>query len=299
MSRSYFSMAAGFGLASTLGLLTTMACSDDSGTTNSTGGATSGGSTSTGGGAGTFSTGGTSGGASSGGATSGGTGGGAMTAYPCAGKVPPSADITDFTMVPEWGNTAEFGGGHYVYPAGTAVGALTEASTAGDLNVTGMVSTYSGFGLYFAFCSDASAFTGVQFDISGNVGATGMIQFLIQTNEDYQIRPTEMKGACMFTPATEFSACVSPAKTIAVTEAVQTITVPFADLMGGKPTATVSPSQLIGLQWAFAWMEAGTPYAADVTVDNVKFVGGTGTGGSGGAGGSGGTGGSGGEGGAP
>jgi hypothetical protein len=296
MSRRYSSLAASFGCCALAGVLSTVACSDDNGGSPnpSAGGSSNAGGTSNAGtsNAGTSNAGTSNAGTSNGGTSNGGTGG--MTPYACANKVPPSAEITDFSMVPEWGDTAEFGGGHYVYPSSGGM-AITADTAAGDLTVSGTIGTYSGFGLYFAHCSDASAFTGVQFDISGDVGASGMLNFLVQTNETYQIRTGEMKGACAWTEATEYSACVPPGKMIAVTDTTQTLTIPWTDLMGGVPVSTVSSNQLIGLQFQFAWTDGGTPYDVNVTIDNVRFTGGNGSGGSGGTGGTG----QGGEGGAP
>jgi hypothetical protein len=68
-----------------------------------------------------------------------------------------------------------------------------------------------------------------------------------------------------------------------------------AGTVPGVPNATIDGKDVIGFEWAFKWMEGGTAYDVDVTVDDLKFTGtisgGGGTGGSGGGGGAGGGGG--------
>ena len=70
------------------------------------------------------------------------------------------------------------------------------------------------------------------------------------------------------------------------------VEVKFSQLVDGVPVAAVDGKDIVGLEWAFAWMEAGTAYDVDVTIDDIKFTGGTtggtGSGGSAGSGGSGG-----------
>lgn len=206
---------------------------------------------------------------SSGSGTSSSSGGNAFT---CAGVMPPAAGtITDFTTVDAMGNwgMGAFAGGIFNYPA-----AITADDKAMALHASGMVADYSGFGMYFNTCTDASAFKGVQFDIKGNAGKSGMVTLSIQTNETSPIDPVNMKGACMFSsPATEYTDCVPPSAQVAVTAGGATVKVMFAATAGGKPVAVASPNQLLGLQWSFAWAGPGdTPYAADVTVDNVQFI---------------------------
>ncbi|HEX3773585.1 MAG TPA: hypothetical protein VHV51_03920, partial [Polyangiaceae bacterium] len=169
-----------------------------------------------------------------------------------------------------------------------------------DIHMTGTVDNYGfGFGLYFSSCSDLSAYTGVSFKIKGNAGTTMKIDFQVQTNEDYpwQALPSSMKGGCTATPANvanPFADCIAPTDPVTVATAESTVTVMFTDIMGGKPTATVDPKQVVGIQWGFEWSATAMPYLADVTVSDITLIGGTGvscTSGTGGTGGSGGSGG--------
>jgi hypothetical protein len=49
------------------------------------------------------------------------------------------------------------------------------------------------------------------------------------------------------------------------------VLVPFQQLMGGKPVATLGADQLLGIQFAFA--DPMLPYDVDVKLDDVRFYG--------------------------
>ena len=187
-----------------------------------------------------------------------------------------------------WGS-AVFQGGVTTFGA-----KLTRDPASDAIHVSGTVDDYGyGFGLFFLNCSDLSAYTGVSFKLSGTAGTANMMIFQVQTNPDYpwQAMPSDRKGGCTAAVATDpFGTCVAPSVTLSIADQ----SVPFTDLMGGKPLATASPDQALGLQWALPY-DGKTSYAFDVTVSEVKLIGGTGiscnpastgSGGSGGAGGS-------------
>lgn len=264
------------------------------GGTSSTAGTGTGGSTTAGTGTGGSATAGTGTGGTGGGAGGSGTG-----PFACSGTKPTAALITSFAdTMPKAGTpagdftfTAGLAGGTYRYPT-----TLTLDATGMALNVKGAVGIYSGIGLYFNDCIDAgtAGTTGVSFKIKAtSLGTNTAIEFRVQTNSTQPVDLTNKKGAC---PGTGYPDCIDNGKTmIPVTAAESEVTVLWADLMGGMKGTAPAPfdaKEISGLQWVLPWAE-GADYMADVTVDEVKFVGGTFTGG-GGTGGTGGTGGGGG-----
>ncbi len=108
--------------------------------------------------------------------TAGGGGAAGGTGYPCAGTIPTSAVITDFSnLVASTTSTGQYTfiggvlGGTFTYQAN----ALTLDPTGMMLNIKGNVKDYDGFGIYFNTCYDASTYTGVSFNIKGQRWADG------------------------------------------------------------------------------------------------------------------------------
>jgi hypothetical protein len=254
------------------------------GTTGGTGGTTGGTAGAggmTGGTAGAV-TGGTAGSdAGAGGAS--GSGGAGTGPFTCKGTVATCNAITDFVVAPaEWG-IGDFHGGVSVFGEGVMRDPATDA-----LHITGMVGGYGrGFNLWFAFCSDLSAFTGVSFVARGTAGmptATDLpniIQFQLQSNSDYPWEPFAMatppgiKGGCtapaMMDP---WGYCQAPTYNATLGDAAQAVT--WAMMAGGAPVpwdAVNSPKEIVGIQFQFPWKEMGVAYPVDVTIDDIKFTG--------------------------
>ncbi|HEX9294306.1 MAG TPA: hypothetical protein VF881_00670 [Polyangiaceae bacterium] len=221
---------------------------------------------------------GASGTSGTGGAGEGGSGGsgGSLMPYPCAGVRPPSAAITDFSGTDPrgtWGDPSSgFSGGMYVY--GDADGDLAADLTgvadlaAKNFHVTGQVGTYSGFGIYFSQCANASQYKGISFKLTGTT--TGSIVFYLLINETSPIDPINMIGACSFTSEqTKYVECVNPSKVVTPTG---NVTFLFSDLTGGKPRA-LDPEQIHGMSWALVWAPGVVPYSVDLRLDDVAFVG--------------------------
>jgi hypothetical protein len=235
-------------------------------------------------------------GSATGGTPTGGSGGGSSTA--CAGMKPASNLVTEFMDLMPNATSA----GQFTFQAGVPGGTfayqpmeLTVTNPEGTLKVTGTVKNYDGFGVYFTTCTDASAYTGVSFNIKGNAGPTGKLSFRFQSNANTAVDTVNKKGTCMVPAGTAdpYPLCHDATFDITVTEGGGEVAVKFSDVMGGVPVATVDGKDIVGLQWAFPWAGAtDTMYPVDVTVDNIKFTGGpaggSGNGGSGGAGGAGG-----------
>lgn len=250
----------GIGLALlAVGAIAACSSDDNGGTNNNTAGTGAGGSGTAGtgmAGAGTAGTGtaGT-GTAGTGTAGNGGSGGGG-NAQACAGDLPKSSLITDFSdlMAGSSGQLTFMNG----VPGGTFTysgNAITAAAVDMALNIKGTVSGYHGFGVYLNSCVDASAYTGVSFKIKGNVGPGAKLNFRVQLNSDTPIDVTNHKGTCMpADPADAYPDCHSPAVDITdISETEKTVMINFSELSGGKPTATVDPKEIVGFEWAFTW----------------------------------------------
>ncbi len=125
------------------------------------------------------------------GANTGGGGAGGGTGYACNGVKPTAPLITEFTNLTASGTDFTFTdgipGGTYSYQTGHLT---LSATTDMALNVKGTVSDNDGFGIYFSSCTDASAYTGVSFNIKGNVGSSGKVTFRVQTTPPP--RPTRL-----------------------------------------------------------------------------------------------------------
>lgn len=254
------------------------------GGTASTGGVTSGGGLSSTGGSST---------------SAGGTvGAGLPTATACPKPTTPL--ITDFTYTPmdaaapptevTFGDLkTTFSGGTYVYPDGTAVPqpafSLISDMTGSNWHISGMVATYSGFGLYWNACAllDASAFKGISMTISGTIPAPNTLTIVVGTEADtistswyakYDMPPiTPTFGNCIPPGSNQFDgSCTSPSRAIPVTATPTTVILLWADLTGGKPQPSVTPSQLTAISFYFSYSGTTAAYPVDITIDDLSFV---------------------------
>jgi hypothetical protein len=148
-------------------------------------------------------------------------------------------------------------------PDGTTQGLQVSASpgTTTDPN-----NAFVGFGWGFGFpaCLDASAFTGVQFTITGDLGTCGLQLTLTPSeNNAVQFGPV---GVCTA------AACGGP---FSGPVGVGTTVVNFADLTGGSPLATLDATALNAIGWNLTVPTDGVtaPCVASFTVTNVSFVG--------------------------
>jgi hypothetical protein len=261
-----------------------------------TGGATSGGS------AGSTSSGGTSG--------SGGSGGAPMACVPQPAPLggvfldEGTADANPdraggFFSFGDFTNT--FSGGNFIYPEMGTYPLTSTWTSGGNWNISGTVGDYSGFGFYFRCRSDLSAFDGIAFTISGSVGTPPLTMRVGQTTNTYEAPGTaEPKGGTCVPAdlANTGASCTEPKIVIEVTADPVEHEITWDQFTGGLPIDTVNPANFMDFGFYFAWggePPVTTAYEVDVTLDNVRFMGGPPPmGGSGGTGGtSGGTGGTG------
>jgi hypothetical protein len=228
-----------------------------------------------------------------------GTGGAVVDAGPlfpsCAPLHADTASILSFDAVPAGSTQAMFGafgstfsGGTYEYPAPSgpvdagSIG-LTSDFSGGNWHITGVVGTYSGFGLYLACKSNVSAFTGLAFDVAGtftasdgsaDAGAPEPRLFMgIATPVD------EPDSAHASNPPTWGSCtanCVSPNRVVLFGSANATVTTPWTSFTGGLPVDSLNPAEILSVFFSFPWNGAApSPYVVDVTIDNIRFTTGT------------------------
>lgn len=173
--------------------------------------------------------------------------------------------------------------GTYSYAA-PGQGAPVLALTADDagLQITGGLQgsvaasqNYVGAGLYFssASCLDASSYTGVSFDFSGNLGGC-LLEFAVDFSADANYADNGARGTC----TAGNSGCYGPfadvtAQALATTSATPTIAVPFASLDEGMPIATCDPASIVTLSWQLGGPLGGDGggCSASFAVEHVGF----------------------------
>ncbi len=123
---------------------------------------------------------------------------------PFACTMPAAATCDSFdnwgTSTSAWFGSGTFTGGFSIYGSGL----VRDTAVTDKIHITGMVSTYSGFNIWFSSCSTLAAYTGVTFTLTGTSPSTltpGTMTFNPQTNSDYPyegmgIDATSKKGTC-------------------------------------------------------------------------------------------------------
>jgi hypothetical protein len=232
------------------------------------------------------------GGASNGGSAQAGTAGvgGAVlptVTFTCDGKKPDQPLITSFNafMADAWRSPGNLDGGVYVYPE-------TLTPSAGDfLRLEADVTTYTGVGVWFSGCIDASRYSGVRFTISGDAGPSGSVRFFPVINRNRDVAEEFSVGSCVPDNASDpWPSCHPPEVNLPVTSQPTVHSVPWSAFTGGVPTATTDGSDLLTFEWAFRWQPADGPFTGKVTIDDVAFYTDDNQGGAGGAGAGGGAG---------
>lgn len=212
----------------------------------------------------------------------------------CAALSPSSPTIATFdgalpVAFAAWG-TAPLVGGTYVFPACKTAppepsDPLFEDYSANNWHITGMVGDYSGFGIWWVLQAgaaggypmyangplDASAYAGIQFDISGNPGPLGAITLLVMSTNQQILSTTAAAPNCG-TCGSDAGRCnvTSTASVASLTSTPRTLQVRWSDLTTNGPL--LDPSRLVEIVWSFPWISGGTPYPVDVTIDNVQFI---------------------------
>jgi hypothetical protein len=110
-------------------------------------------------------------------------------------------------------------------------------------------------------CLDASAYTGVRFTITGDLGTCALSFVAVPAD----------KNAVGYGGACTAASCWSPASG---PFGVGTTTVPFVELNGGSPPGPVDPSRLLDLQWQMNVPTDGVtmPCIANFTISDISLV---------------------------
>ncbi|HTV24612.1 MAG TPA: hypothetical protein VMG12_38235 [Polyangiaceae bacterium] len=202
-----------------------------------------------------------------------------------AGTIIPGATFGSFPVT--------LSGGTFTYPsaAGDPYAVDSDIRT-GEWHLSGNIGTYSGFGFYFQGCNriDASDYLGLSFSIRGNIAPGGGLILSVSTASNdvsylwLNSQPTPPfplaepnSGRCLPAMNQYDGTCATPFYSVPITESETTIEVRWADLSGGKPSASVDPAEITAIGWNFSPPSgAGTPdataYAVDLFIDDVRFI---------------------------
>jgi hypothetical protein len=225
---------------------------------------------------------------------------------------PPAADANGISVITAFSNvtadagagastwfggwsadTSVFGGGSYSYPgmgpgtdslANPAAGnycttlasqnSFVATATPGTgLVISGQVSTFSGIGFYLYHCLDASAFHGIQFTISGDVG-NELVSNMGSPNQltfSVGMLPDDKLGNGLGTCT--LPGCTSPSYSFTVPAQPTTLRVAWEMLTGGAPIYVLDPKGISGISWSFPWPCAAsvTPYTTHIILSDVAF----------------------------
>jgi hypothetical protein len=174
-----------------------------------------------------------------------------------------------------WGDTGrgQITGGTSVY-SGTPESALTITAENGELHLTATMAAmgdYTGIVLWFTPCVNATAFAGLTFPMSGELGGSRLL-VKPQTSPDYPVDVANTKGKCPFeSEATKFDSCAQPTATLDEL-AENPITLTWPEFVGGAPVAATDPAQLLGFELQFQCQATDGGCALDVRVGKVDFL---------------------------
>jgi hypothetical protein len=125
---------------------------------------------------------------------------------------------------------------------------------------------YAGVGLYYssASCIDATSYSGIAFDFSGDLGACSL-RLGVSFSDVVAVVNDPVRGTCM-----AGASCYGPSA--AVVPGPSRIQVPFAALAGGMPVDRIDPTTIINVAWELS-APLGSPgsCSATFTVSNAAF----------------------------
>ena len=155
----------------------------------------------------------------------------------------------------------------YAYPS-----TLTEGFSD-NLHVTGTVSTYSGVGISFGACVDASEFSGIEFDIWGDVGPTSRLTVYASTRENSPQPPTTETGTCIpVDPLEPYRSCMDSYTTLEISPSATHAEISFASFHGGAPSPRVDSSELLGFFLAVDWNDGQMQFPLDLYLGDASFT---------------------------
>jgi hypothetical protein len=189
-------------------------------------------------------------------------------------------------------------GGTFVYPgrpgleaelAGDDESGLVSDVSDGGWNISGVVASQSGFGLFFD-CQliDLSDFAGIAFRIEGEVESLGEVtlivgtasndvssQWLVESGADPDSPPSF--GRCSPVEDRFDGTCNSARIVIPVTRRGRDVVVRFDELAQGSPEATVDPAEITAISWSLpapspSLSGSDEPYRVGLRIDDIRFV---------------------------
>lgn len=184
-------------------------------------------------------------------------------------------DFSTYVAAGTWGDAGvgQITGGTAVYSVRPDTN-LTITAEGGELHLTAsmaMNGDYTGVVLWFGPCVNATAFTGLTFPITGDLGGARML-VKAQTSPDYPVDVTNSKGKCEYPrEADKQDTCQQPAVAIDAIEE-NPLVLEWAEFTGGVPLATVDPAQLLGFEVQFQCQAAEGACEVDVTLGTVNFA---------------------------
>lgn len=184
---------------------------------------------------------------------------------PCDGQIATFSSADG--GIPIMGGLTNWGGAFNRPSYSVDNGTLTLTETSSQSSAP----QYVGATLYFFNCVDASAYSGVQFTISGSVSSSCHLVFGANdvAHDDHS---QDSKGTC-----DAGSSCYAPNMIVAtpITSTPTTVKIPW--IMGGSvPDVPLDPGKLTGVQWQFTidpTQDGGTPMdcTAELQISDVKF----------------------------
>jgi len=119
-------------------------------------------------------------------------------------------------------------------------GAIGVATTLPDV-----AEAFAEVGLVFeqTSCANASAYEGIEFTLSGDLGGCGLV-LLIEDTEGTTASQDSNRGSC-----TAGAAQCTPPHYVITQQDGGTIQVPFSALTGGSPEAGLDPTAILSVQW--------------------------------------------------
>ncbi|MGA7123929.1 MAG: hypothetical protein WBY94_27760 [Polyangiaceae bacterium] len=147
--------------------------------------------------------------------------------------------------------------------------------------LTGTVATYSGFGMWQYHCDNASAYKGIQFTVSGDLGVPGEDAGDAGTATQMQIQVTQLSNDMAVNAngtvnpgATCASNCVPASYYFSVPSTPTVVKALWSEFSGGSPHPTIdNPGQIAQIQFQLPWpCTGGVPYTTNVTIQDLAFI---------------------------
>jgi len=125
---------------------------------------------------------------------------------------------------------------------------------------------YAGFGIYYnsGSCLDASHATGVELELSGDLGDCSL-RYILFSSQNLSYLDDPSRGGCHDTD----SVCLGAYVPLAVS--TDKIRIPFTLFAHGTPVDGVDPRALTTMQWQVSAADASKGCSADFTVKNLGF----------------------------